>query len=86
MLLIVNLDFKGAARIVITNESAISCMSLQTTVQILQVRRPHIGVASQLTQSTLPDMEQDRQTDGRTDGRTDRQTDRLDVLHYCIIN
>ena len=47
-----------AAGIVIANEIAINCMSLRTTVQILQVRRPNTGVGSQLAQSMLPDMGQ----------------------------
>jgi len=51
----------------ITNESAISRMSMRTTVQILQVRRPHTGVGSQLAQSTMPDMGQDKGTDRQMD-------------------
>jgi len=66
VLQIVNLDFKGVAWIVITNEFAIGCMSLRTTVQTLEVRRPDTGVRSQLAQFTLPDMDQDRWTDGQT--------------------
>jgi len=69
VLRIVKLDLKGVARILIANESAISCMSLRTTVQILQVRRPHTRVGSQLTHSTQSDMGQNRQTDRRTDNR-----------------
>jgi len=62
--------------IMIINEYVISCMSLQTTVQILQVHRPYTGVRCQLVQSMLLENGQDRETGSRQTGRqTDIQTD-----------
>jgi len=62
-----------AAQVMITIQSAISCMSLWTTMQILQVCRPHSSCRISAAQSTLLDIGQNR----RMDRQRQKQTDRL---------